>query len=53
MLQHTPREVTVAPPLLVMFPPDTAVVSVMEDTVVVLNVANSTGVVAVKLNSLP
>ena len=37
--QQIPLEVTVAPPLSVIFPPDTADISVMDESVVVVKVA--------------
>ena len=40
VLQQTPRAVTVAPPLLLMFPPLVAVVAVIDVTAVVVSVGN-------------
>ena len=44
--QHTPLAVIVPPPASVMFPPDEAVVKLIELTAVVVSVASSTGSVA-------
>src|SRR5664280_640626 len=50
--QQIPRAVIIAPPLSVMFPPDTAVDEVIDETIVVVGVAISIGFV-VNESSLP
>lgn len=54
VLQQMPLAVTVAPPSLVIFPPETAVVIVIVDTEVVVTVAKTAGAGGGGLNvSLP
>jgi hypothetical protein len=50
--QHTPLEVTADPPSAMIFPPDVAVVKVIELAAVVVRVGITSGVV-VKNTSLP
>ena len=52
VLQHTPRAITLEPPLSVMFPPDTAVKEVTDETTLVLIVAIVAGFV-VNITSFP
>ena len=53
MLQHTPRVVTFAPPLLVIFPPLLAVVAAIALNTVVVIVGVVIAVPVVKLISFP
>ena len=53
VLQHTPRAVTVAPPSVVTFPPEEAVVAVIADKAVVVTIGAADGVADVKEISLP
>ncbi len=55
VLQQTPLAAIVAPPSLVTFPPETAVVVVVEDIVVVVKVAKvgKVGDPAIKVSVLP
>ena len=54
LVDHTtPLAVTVAPPSELIFPPDVALVVVMELADTVLNVGSTTGVLVVKVISFP
>jgi hypothetical protein len=53
VLQQTPRTVTAEPPSVVIFPPDTAVVPVIEEIAAVVRVGIVASGVVVNVNSCP
>ena len=51
VLQQTPRAVTAEPPSVVIFPPETAVVELIEEIAVVVNAGMVASAVVVNVNS--